>query len=238
LVDDGTGAAVSVPENNQISEADLTFAQATLLSAGKWAAPMVRVSRELAIEDSKFDLATHLAQAFGTRFARGIGAQMVTDIIAASSQGVQLATGNATTVTFDGLVDLMSSVDPSYLSSPKAAFAMRFATLAALFKLKAASGGQAMLPLTYDGRFRLFGFPVLLAPSVPAIAASAKTILFGDFGRWAVRTVRDSVQVRVYLERYAEFGQVGYNSQLRMSGNMIKATGADSPIKYLQQSAT
>jgi HK97 family phage major capsid protein len=239
--DDASGVAAVVAENALNTEADPgTFAVGNVQSALTWRAPMVRVSREM-VQDSHFPLAEFLATAFAIRFARGIGASLITNLIGGSTQGVACGTGHTTDIPYDSMVDLVGSIDPAYLASPKAAFLMRFATLVALFKLKASTAGSVMLDIDYDptsGRFMLWGKPIYLCPSVPALAASAKTILFGDLSRFVVHSVRDSVAVKPFFERYAEYGQVGYSASMRVNASLISVPGADSPVKYLQQSAT
>lgn len=238
VIDDGTGAASVVAENALNAEADVTFAQAMIPNADKWTCPQVRVSREL-VEDGAFPLSEVLANAFAVRFARGVGAALVTNLLGAASQGTQCPTGNTTTIPYDSLVDLISSIDPAYLANQKTAFLMRFATLVALFKLKSSTGGAPMLPITFEGgRFSLWGRPIYLSPSMPALGASNKTVLFGDMSKFTVRTVRDSVRILPQFERYAEYGQVGYSASMRVSAVLVKAPSADSPVKYLTQSAS
>jgi HK97 family phage major capsid protein len=238
IVDDGTGAASVVAENNQVAQADIVFAQATMPNASKWTSPIICVSREL-VQDTAFDLQGYLAAAIAVRMSRGIGVQIVSDIIANTSQGVQLPTGNTTTLTFDGLVDLIGSVDPLYIQSPKCVFAMRFPTLVALHKLKASTGGSQMIDFDAGpGPISMFSKRIVVSPSVPGLAASAKTILFGDFGRVVLRVVQNSVAIRPFFERFAEIGQVGYSAYMRVSYVVLKPSSSPDPIRWLQQSAT
>ena len=68
-----------------------------------------------------------------------------------------------------------------------------------------------------------------------SMAASAKSILFGDFKNYRVRRVA-GVQVMRLVERYADFNQVGFVAFQRWDGNLVDA--GTHPIKYLQNSAT
>jgi HK97 family phage major capsid protein len=163
IVDDGTGAASVFAENAQITEADVSFAQASLPAGSKWCAPMIRVSREL-VEDSSFDLQTYLANTFAPRFGRGIGTAMVSDIITGTTQGAVCPTGSTTSIPYDSLLDLVGSVDPLYLQSPKTFWLMRYPTLIGLLKLKSAANGVAMIDEDNRdalGRLLLFEKPVL-----------------------------------------------------------------------------
>lgn len=39
-----------------------------------------------------------------------------------------------------------------------------------------------------------------------------KTVAFGDLSRFIRREVANSLSTKVYFERYAEFGQIGYEA--------------------------
>ena len=62
------------------------------------------------------------------------------------------------------------------------------------------------------------GWPVRICPSMAAIAASAKTVAFGDLSRFVAVHVGDSFETRRYIERFAEFGQVAVESFWRVRG--------------------
>jgi len=67
-----------------------------------------------------------------------------------------------------------------------------------------------------------------------AIATGEKAVSFGDHSRFVRRQVRNSLAVKVYIERYAEFGQQAYESFWRVDGNLLKS-GTTTPVKYLLQ---
>ena len=237
LIDDTAGVAVKVAEGVQTSPADIaTFGIMQLLEPDTWRTNMQQVSMELAA-DSAFDLGQFLADIFGVRLARGIAPDFVSTLITGAALGKTGTTGQTTTVIYDDLLDLMGAIDPAYIASTKCGWAMRFSTLVAIMKLKASTGGSPML--TFDaGRFMLFGKPIFICPSVPAMAASAKSILFGDFSKFVVRRVRDGIEVKRFGETYAEYGMIAYQGFLRVKAGLAKAAGSDSPIKWYANSAT
>lgn len=71
----------------------------------------------------------------------------------------------------------------------------------------------------------LLGKRVIFHPTVPAPAAAAKSVLFGDVSAYFVR-LADGVR----FERWAEFkwdtDQVSYRALLRADGALIDTTGA------------
>jgi HK97 family phage major capsid protein len=70
---------------------------------------------------------------------------------------------------------------------------------------------------------------------VPAMAANAKSILFGDFGFYTIRDAMDIAMLRFTDSAYASKGQVGFLAFLRSGGNFVDVGGA---VKYYQNSAT
>ena len=80
----------------------------------------------------------------------------------------------------------------------------------------------------------LLGKPLVADPFMPALATSAKSILFGDFSQYFVRLVGG-----VRFERSDDFAfgsdLVTFRAILRGDGTLVDRTGA---IKYFQGAAT
>jgi HK97 family phage major capsid protein len=240
LINDVEGSAIKVPEGVEVTPSDIaSFGVMDLAEPDTYRTNMQPVSMELAA-DSSVDLGQLLADIFGTRLARGAGVDLVSTLINASAPGKTGTTGQTATVILDDLYDLMGSIDPAYLASPKAGFMMRFSTLLAILKLKATGTGVPLVPIAHDenGNFLLLENPVFIAPSVPAMAANSKSILFGDFSKFVIRRVRDGIEVKRFGERYAELGQIAYQGFLRIKAGLASAPGADSPIKYYANSGS
>ena len=68
-----------------------------------------------------------------------------------------------------------------------------------------------------------------------AMAANAKSILFGDFTRYYVRIVL-GMQLMRLVERYADALQIGFLAFMRADGNLLDA--GTHPIVYYSNSAT
>ncbi|MNJ81282.1 Phage capsid family protein [compost metagenome] len=67
------------------------------------------------------------------------------------------------------------------------------------------------------------------------MAASAKSILFGDFNRYKIRDVMQVLLFRMTDSAYTKKGQVGFLAFLRSGGRLMDVGGA---LKYYQNSAT
>lgn len=231
-----TGAQVG--ENTSAgSESKPTGAQ-TVLKAYKFTSTPIYVTEEL-LEDSAFDMAGVVGSMLGerigrilnTKFTTGTGAATPRGIVTASSTSVTAA--SATAIKADEVIDLVHSVDPAYRIG--AAFMLHDSILAYLRKLKDGNGQYLWQPGMSAGvPDRLYGYPVFINQDMDStVAATKKTILFGQLNKYKVRQVRD---IRMY--RLQELGRLSdydtFVAFIRADGNLIDA--GTHPVKYLLQS--
>lgn len=241
-VDDTAQKGAILAENAQVAEQDVTFGQVTL-NAYKYTSKLVRVSMEL-MQDSAFDMEAYLARALGERIARitnehfttGTGTAQPNGVVTASSAGVTGATGQTTSVTYDDLVDLEHSIDPAYRRGNSVRWMFADSTLKALKKLVDGNSNPIWLPgLAVREPDTILGYPYVINQDVADMAASAKSILFGDFSKYWIRDVL-GVQVVRFGEKYMDYLQVGFLAFSRHDGELIDA-GTD-PIKHYANSAS
>lgn len=223
------GAAALVAENAAVAAADETFGQVTLQAFTY--ARLIKVPLGL-LEDSAIDLEAYLGKELGrsigalqnTHFVNGDGAAKPQGIVGVSTLGKTGAAGQVTTVTTDDLMDLFYAVIPPYRRSGE--WAANDSTLKAIRKLKDADNQYIWQPgLVGDEPDRLLGRPFHSDPDVPAMAASAKSIIFGDFSAYVIRDVR-GIAVRRLEERFADNLQVGFIGWMRADGDLVDQTGA------------
>jgi HK97 family phage major capsid protein len=81
----------------------------------------------------------------------------------------------------------------------------------------------------------LLGYQVVINDDVAAMAASAKSILFGDFSTYFIRDVQ-GVELYRIADKYIESGQVGFVAFSRHDGVLVNA--GTNPVKYYANSAT
>ena len=227
--DSAQSAAVVLENVASATNVDIIFDNVAFAKCPNWRSGMIRAPREL-VEDSAFPLVTVLAGIFARRFARGVGATFVTALLAAADAGVTSAAPTA--LTEDEILDLIASVDPAFMTS--GTFMMNPATLLYLQKLKASTGGSYLIESGTDaaGYPTIFGRRVYCSPSYATIAGDAKVISFGDHTKFVSREVRNSLAVKTFVERFAEYGQVGYEAHWQIQGNLAKVgrrTVAGSP---------
>lgn len=231
------GTAAWVDEEGEITESDDAFTQ---VSIGAYKlATMIKVSEEL-LNDSVFNLESYIAKEFARRigtkeeeaFFKGDGSGKPTGIFNATggaSLGVTAA--SATAITVDEVMDLFYSLKSPYRK--KAIFVMNDSTVKAIRKLKDGNGQYLWQPsITAGTPDTILNRPVKTSAYVPAIAAAAKTIAFGDFGYYWVAD-RQGRSFKRLNELFAVTGQVGFMATQRVDGKLILSEA----IKVLQQKA-
>lgn len=117
-----------------------------------------------------------------------------------------LTAAGATAITADELIDLQAKVKTAYQAN--ACWIMNPSTFTAIKKIKV--DGKYMLQddLTSAFPYRLLGKPVFISDNMPAIAASAKTVLYGDLSGLSVN-FRENIQTQVLTEKYATMHAIG-----------------------------
>lgn len=228
------GTASWVDEEGSIPDSDDAFGQLTI-GAHKLAT-MIKVSDEL-LQDSVFDVESYIASEFARRigaaeeeaFITGNGSAKPTGLLHATlgaSAGV--TTASSTTMTGEELIDLEHSVRAVYRRN--SVFLMNDSTIKALRKLKDGEGRFLWEPGLKEGApDMLLGHRIVTSNFMPEIAASAKTILFGDFSKYWIAD-REGRSFQRLNELYAATGQVGFRATQRVDGRLILAEA----IKCLQ----
>jgi len=238
--DDTAQTGAILAENTQVTEQDITFAQ-TSVATYMYTSKLVRVSFQL-LQDQSFPVESWLAGKLGdrlgritnTHFTTGDGSSKPYGVVTGASAGVTGAAGQTTTILYDDIVDLEHSIDPAYRKS--AQWMMSDTMLKTLKKLKDGDGR----PLWMSGMAvrepdTILNYRYVINQDVAVPAASAKSLLFGDFSKYLIRDVVGVTLLRL-TERYADYLQVGFLAFSRHGGRLIDA-GTD-PIKYYQHPAS
>ena len=231
------GTASWIDEEGAYPESDDSFGQ---VSIGAYKlGTMIKVSEEL-LNDSVFDLQSYISR----EFARRIGAKEEEAFFTGDGKGKPLgvlaATGgaetgvtaaSATAVTADELMDLYYSLKSPYRK--KAVWVLNDSTIKAIRKLKDNNGQYLWQPsLTAGAPDMILGRPIKTSAYMPAIAAGAKTIAFGDFSYYWIAD-RQGRSFKRLNALFAATGQVGFLASQRVDGKMILAEA----VKVLVQKA-
>lgn len=195
------GAATWFAEGAQVTESNPTLSSVSLgaFKVGK----TIYVSTEL-LQDAGFDLLGFIAEHAGrnigiavdTAYVAGPGTTQPTGFVTTATVGATAtaAAGNVTTLaTADPIFDLFHSVIPQYRN--RASWVMNDSSIKNVRKLRDGSGGAGTGQYLWQPGLQagqpdtLLGRPVYADPNMPVMAASAKSIAFGDFGGYWIRDV-------------------------------------------------
>ena len=247
---DGTGETGEwIAENVTATSADLTFGTKSL-TAYKASSKVVAVPFEL-LQDSNVDveafvrqrLATRLGRITNTGFTVGTGTAQPTGLITAATTGYTAAnaTSQVTTITYASLVELVHSIDPAYRTGGgKVRFMMNDSSVKKLRQILDAQNRPIFVPGYETGvpggaPDMLLGYEIVVNQDMAAMAASAKSIAFGDFSFYQIRDVMEMQMFRFTDSAYTKLGQVGFLAWMRCGGNLIDVGGA---VKLFVNAAT
>lgn len=224
------------------SNAALVFGQQTF-KAYKWTSGNILVPYEL-LQDADITpvLEDIILTAMRERMSRGLNEGFTTGAGTITIQGVVTGATNAaltvspTAITRDNVLALLHSVDPAYRMTGK--FMFNDTTLQAIKKLSFGDTDDRPLwqPSIREGSPETIeGKQYIINQDMADIAASAKSVLFGDFGNYWIREVGDW-RVKRLEERYGEKDQVAFLLFARYDGQVVDA--GTHPIKYLAHAAS
>lgn len=235
---DGTAETGEIiPENTTATALDVSFGTKSL-PVYKFSSKVIAVPFEL-LADSSIDIEAfvrdrivqRLGRITNTMFTTGTGSAQPTGVVTAATTGVTAANGTSqvTAVTYDSLVDLQHSVDPAYRQNARWMF--NDTTLRQIRKIKDAENRPIFVP-GYEGSVpggapdMLLGAPITINQDMASMAASAKSIAYGDFSYYKIRDVMDITMFRFTDSAYTKLGQVGFLAWMRSGGNLIDVGGA------------
>lgn len=258
VISTSDGASMSFPTSDGTAEegeiigenaaaTDLDVAFGTIpLATYKFSSKVVTVPWEL-LQDSAVDIEAFINSRIITRLGRitnrlftvGTGTAQPFGLQVAAAIGVTGATGQATSVTYDSLVDTQHSVDPAYRERGTCGWMFNDTVMRDLRKIKDAQGRPIFVPGYEAGNpggepDRLLNAPITINQHMPNMAANVKSILYGDFKGYVVRDVMDTTMFRFTDSAYSKRGQIGFMAWMRSGGNLIDA-GA---VRAFRNSAT
>jgi len=216
---------------------DLAFGEKNL-NAFVYATPWLKISFEL-LQDSAFNLEAFIGAKLGERLGRianqrltiGTGSSQPNGIVTAASVGKTAAAAAA--IAADELIDLQHSVNAAYRRSPRCGWMFADTTLASIRKLKDGQGNYLwqMGDVRVGAPDLILGKQYFVNDDVAAIAANARTVVFGDMGAYIVRKV-GSPLIGTVRERF--WPKVGMAGLVRFDGELTDTAA----VKVLRQAAS
>lgn len=181
---------------------------------GFLAGALTKVSQSL-VNNSDFDLVNYVINKMATAIAEFLEKELIVGTslkmtgVISSTKGTTAA--SATAIVADDLVDLQLEVPEIY--QPNAVWIMNKDTFKAIRKLKDSTGDYLLnKDATKEFGWELLGKPVYITSNMPTIAASAKTVAYGDMSGLYVKLVQN-VEIQVLREKFADehaLGVVGW----------------------------
>lgn len=216
---------------------DLAFGEKNL-NAFVYATPWLKISFEL-LQDSAFNLEAFIGAKLGERLGRianqrltiGTGSSQPNGIVTAASIGKTAAAAAA--IAADELIDLQHSVNAAYRRSPRCGWMFADTTLASIRKLKDGQGNYLwqMGDVRVGAPDLILGKQYFVNDDVAAMAANARTVVFGDMGAYIVRKV-GSPLIGTVRERY--WPKIGMAGLVRFDGELTDTAA----VKVLRQAAS
>ena len=230
---DGTAEVGEIiAENTTATDLDPSFGTVGL-PVYKFSSKVATVPFEL-LQDSSVDieafiqdrLITRLGRVTNQMFTTGTGTSQPNGIATAATIGVTAAntTSQVTAVTFDSLIATQHSLDPAYRRNAGWMFAD--STMRIIRQLKDGQSRPIFIPGYETGvpggmPDSLLGAPVYINQDVAAMAASAKSILYGDFSGYYIRDIMAVEMFRFTDSAFTKKGQVGFLAWMRSGGNLV-----------------
>jgi len=244
---DGTSETGEIiAQNATANSADIVF-NTLALNVYKFSSKIVTVPFEL-LQDSNVDveafvlkrLTTRLGRITNTKFTIGAGdgSSEPNGVVTAAQTGVTAAnsTSQVTAVIYNSLVNLQHSVDPAYRAGGVCKWMMHDQTVKSIRQIVDGESRPIFIPgyqyaIPGGGKpggipDTLLGDPIQVNQDVAQMAASAKSILYGDFTYYKIRDVMDVTMFRFNDSAYTKLGQVGFLAWMRSGGNLIDIGGA------------
>jgi HK97 family phage major capsid protein len=223
----GTFAAQWVSEAGTRSETTgLTYGREEIPTHEMYA--LVDISQQ-DLEDSEFDLESELRMEFAEQFGVAEGAAFISGNGVGKPQGIlsnssvsTTNSGGATTLTPDGIIDMIHAQKEVYARNGR--ILLRRASLGAIRKFKDSQNQYLWQPSLIPGNpSTIFGVPYVECVDMPAIAASAVALAYGDFQKGYRIVDRIDMQIVRDNVTQATSGMVRFIARKRVGGQVVLA---------------
>lgn len=245
---DPTGEVGELLAQNAAAATGETAFGNVAVSVYKYSSKKIALPFEL-VQDTFIDIEAYINDILAMRIGRitnqhyttGTGSAQPRGVVVAAASGKVGTTGQTLTVIYDDLVDLEHSLNPLYRKLPGVGYMMADSSVKVVRKIKDSQSRPLFVPGYEVGvpggePDRLMGRPIYVNDDMAAMAANAKSILFGAFSKYVVRDVMDLTLFRMTDSAFTLNGQVGFVGFMRTGGNLVDNSGAS--VKYYQNSAT
>lgn len=203
---------INVGYATELSELTADAGKFTSVDLGGYLIGALTLIGKMVINSAGIDVVSFIVDEMADRMALFIEHEL---LVGSGSSAIQGATKTSNGVTgtaatylvADDLIALQGKVKQVYQAN--SCWTMAPATFTLVKQLKDEEGRYL---LSWDNSlefpYRLLGKPVYLSDNMPAVAASAKAILYGDYSGMAVN-FRENISIEVLREKYATQHAIG-----------------------------
>ena len=203
---------IAVGYQTEFTEITADSGKFTSVDLGGYLAGALTLIGKSVENNGSFSVVDFIVNQMAEEIATWIEGQLLVGTGSSAAQGATntttvLTAASATAITADELIDLQAKVKQAYQAN--ACWIMNPATFTAIKKLKDGNNRYLLQDdVTGEFPFRLLGKPVFLSDNMPAIAASAKAVLYGDCSGLSVN-FRENISIQVLQEKYATQHAIG-----------------------------
>lgn len=206
---------ISVGYQTEFTEITADSGKFTSIDLGGYLAGALVLVGKSVINNGSFDIVNFVITQMAEEIAAFLEKELLTGSGTNAAQGAvntsnTLTAASATAISTDELIALQSKVAQPYQAN--SCWTMSSSAFLKIKQLKDADGRYLIQnDITSEFPYRLLGKPVYISENMADIAASAKTVLYGDYSGLSVN-FRENVSIEVLREKYATQHAVGINA--------------------------
>ena len=203
---------IAVGYQTEFTEIPADSGKFTSVDLGGYLAGALTLIGQSVENNGAFSVVNFIVEQMAEEIAVWIEGQLLAGTGSSAAQGALntttgLTAAGAAAITADELIELQSKIKQAHQGN--ACWTMHPDTFTAIKKLKDGNN-RYLLQDDVTGAFpyRLLGKPVYLSDNMPAMAAGAKAVLYGDYSGLSVN-FRENISIQVLREKYATQHAIG-----------------------------
>ena len=226
-----------VAEGVAASASDVTVGQITV-KHDYYSSKIIELTQEF-VQDTSVDIMSHVMNRLATRIGRiqntyftlgsANAAHNVIGIEDEAKDGYVAANGTGQVVAVDiySMNHLIHSVDPAYREQGGCRFMFNDMTLGVFERMKDGDGRPLWLPSLVAGdSMMIYGYPYTINQDMPNMAASAKSIYFGQFQKYNIWDSRQIQFIRLEGDDRKAKRLIGFLAFMRSAARSLDTGGS------------
>ena len=214
---------IAVGYQTEFTEITADSGKFTSVDLGGYLAGALTLIGQSVENNGAFSVVNFIVEQMAEEIAVWIEGQLLAGTGSSAAQGALntttgLTAAGAAAITADELIELQSKIKQAHQGN--ACWTMHPDTFTAIKKLKDGNN-RYLLQDDVTGAFpyRLLGKPVYLSDNMPAMAAGAKAVLYGDYSGLSVN-FRENISIQVLREKYATQHAIGVVSWFKFDSRV------------------